>query len=66
MVKDDEKWIMEQLAQLPSAKRGAALQRYKEVFAEYFDAEPVLHRKEGTARFHANTRLRKYVDKHIN
>ena len=38
--------------------------RYGEVYQAVFDAEPVAHRKEGRARFAANTDLRELVEMH--
>lgn len=57
----DKKWIDEQLAKLPFRLQQSVRQRYAEVYQQAYDAEPVEHRKEGSARRAANTRLREYV-----
>ena len=62
MHKDDSKWVTEQLKQLPTPMiRTKALMKYREVFKQAYDAEPLSHRKDGKARREANLRLRSYV-----
>jgi len=64
MHKDDEKWVTEQIRQLPTYEmRQTAMDGYKKVFAKYYENEPLEHRKDGTARRAANIALRKYIDK---
>lgn len=60
----DEKWIKEQLFQLSLLKRQEAIEGYKKLFKEAYDNEPINHKKSNVARFTANSRLRKFVDKH--
>ena len=57
----NEKWVNEQIAKLPTRLQQQVRQRYAEVYKEAYDAEPVEHRKDGRARFAANTRLREFV-----
>lgn len=60
-VNDDEKWLREQLSLLPAAYVVVAVREYEKVFIEHYTAEQAPHRKQQSARFNANTRLRKYV-----
>lgn len=60
---DDARWIREQLDRLPQRYRKKAMDGYSAAYQEAHDAEPAPHRKENAARFAANTRLRKYVEK---
>jgi hypothetical protein len=67
MHKDDKQWITSQLKKLPTPLlRQQTLQKYRDAFKQAYDAEPMPHRKEGKARYHANNRLRRYVEKVIN
>ena len=59
----DQPWIKQQLSLLPIENRKAAIEGYKRVFREAYDAEPIDHMKSNKARRAANTRLRKYVEK---
>lgn len=59
----DFKWICEQIARLPVHLQPRAEAGYSLVYQEAHDAEPVEHKKENAARFAANTRLRKFVEK---
>jgi hypothetical protein len=61
----DRKWIEEQLRRLPPSALETAIKGYEKVFSESYDSEPMEHRKENTARFSANSRLREYVEKII-
>jgi hypothetical protein len=63
MHEHDKKWVDEQIAKLPFRLQQSVRQRYAEVYQQAYDAEPVEHRKDGRARFAANTRLREYVEK---
>ena len=59
----DQKWIREQLNRIPFNERKRAIEGYKQVFKQAYDAEPVDHMKSNKARRAANTRLRLFVDK---
>ena len=59
----DRTWIETQIGRCDDPRQRAALRRrYGERYQAAFDAEPVPHRKEGKARFAANTDLREYVE----
>lgn len=58
---DDAKWIREQLSKLPVAYMRQACDAYSEVYQQSWDDEPSEIRKEHSARFNANTRLREFV-----
>jgi len=59
----DQQWIKQQLNLIPFENRNAAIEGYKRVFKEAYDAEPIDHMKSNKARRAANTRLREYVKK---
>ena len=61
----DKKWIEEQLKKLPPFAVRRAIEGYEKVFAESYDSEPIEHKKMNVARYSANTRLRKYIEKII-
>lgn len=61
----DKKWIEGQLKKLPPFALRRAIEGYEKVFAENYDSEPIEYKKMNKARFAANTRLRKYVEKII-
>lgn len=57
----DRVWIEKQIARFSDPRRRSDLRRrYGEVYQAAFDAEPVVHRREGQARFAANTDLREF------
>jgi len=58
---EDAKWIRQQLESIPQRYRQQAIDGYSAAYKSAYDAEE--HRKENAARFAANTRLRKYVEK---
>lgn len=60
---EDAKWIRQQLERIPPRYRQQAMDGYSEAYQSAYDAEPAEHRKENAARFAANTRLRKFIDK---
>lgn len=61
----DLRWIEEQLATLPNpVARSQARRRYGMVFQAAFEAESHPIRKEGKARFAANTDLRNHLEQH--
>lgn len=62
----DKKWIEEQLKKLPPSALRRAIEGYEKVFTENYDSEPIEYKKMNKARFAANTRLRKYVEKIIS
>ena len=59
----DAQWLKEQLGRLPAHLKNKAIAGYEAAYLEAHDAEPVEHRKDGRARFAANSRLRDYIDK---
>ena len=60
----DRTWIEAQIGRCDDPRQRSALRkRYGERYQEVFDAEPTVHRKEGKARFAANTELREYVER---
>ena len=59
----DQQWIRQQLNSLPMPERKRAIEGYKKVFKQAYDAEPVDHMKSNAARRAANTRLREFVKK---
>lgn len=60
---EDAKWIRQQLERIPPRYRQQAMDGYSDAYQAAYDAEPAEHRKENAARFAANTRLRKFIDK---
>lgn len=61
--RDDAQWIKQQLDRLPQRYRQQTVDGYSKAYQSAYDAEPAIHRKENAARFAANTRLRKFIDK---
>lgn len=62
--KHDERWIDEQLNMVPVAVgRARIAHAYSDAYREAYDAEPVEHKKDNTARRSANTRLRVYIER---
>ena len=61
----DRKWIEAQLQKLPPFALRRAIEGYEKVFSESYDSEPIEHKKMNIARYTANTRLRKYIEKII-
>lgn len=59
----DQQWIKQQLSLIPPAYKTQAIEGYKRVFKEAYDAEPIDHMKSNAARRAANTRLRLFVKK---
>ena len=59
----DQEFIRLQLSLIPPAYKNQAIEGYKRVFKEAYDAEPVDHMKSNKARRAANTRLREFVKK---
>lgn len=67
MYKGDEDWLKNKINELPEVKtRLLAWSCYKKKYDDAFNAEPAEHRKEGKARFTANSALRIYVEKVLN
>lgn len=62
---DDAQWIDEQLSLLGISNRAEIAAAYGRAFQCAEDAEDVDHKKLGAARFVANTRLRKYINKKV-
>lgn len=60
---EDAKWIRQQLESIPQRYRQQAMDGYSDAYKSAYDAEPAEHRKENAARFAANTRLRKFIEK---
>lgn len=59
----DASWLTRQLVRLPSHLRKTATTGYEKAWSEAWHAEPTPHKRENKARFAANTRLRKYVER---
>jgi hypothetical protein len=60
----DEQWINSQLAYcVDVVERTKVCQAYSKVYLQAHDAEPHEVRKDGKARYAANSRLREYVAK---
>ena len=60
---DDRRWIQQQLMRLPLVHRRRAIEGYSEVYLAHFYGEPEERFKVERARFAANSRLRRYVQK---
>jgi hypothetical protein len=60
---DDRRWIQQQLMRLPLVHRKRAIEGYSKVYRAHFDGEPEELFKVERARFAANSRLRRYVQK---
>lgn len=60
---DDRRWIQQQLMRLPLVHRRRAIEGYSEAYRAHLDGEPEERFKEERARFAANSRLRRYVQK---
>lgn len=63
--KHDLVWADELIDTLPKGLHLKVCRAYCVAYQAAFDAEPIDHKKQGAARVEANTRLRKFVDKHI-
>lgn len=63
--KHDLAWADELIDALPKELQLRVCFAYCDAYQEAFDSEPTEHKKEGSARVEANTRLRKFVKKHI-
>lgn len=63
--KHDSVWADELIDTLPKELQLRVCVAYCEAYQAALDAEPIDHKKEGAARVEANTRLRKFVGKHI-
>ena len=59
----DQAWIKEQLAKIPPSLRGYAIERYKAVFEEVYNAHEGSPAQANEARREANTRLRIFIKK---
>lgn len=58
----DRAWIKNKLINLPQAMQLKVCKRYTEVYEEAHKSEPISHKKDGAARYAANSRLRKFVE----
>lgn len=61
--RDDASWLLQQMMRLQPQYRIKARDGYDTVWQQAWHAEPVSHKRENKARFAANTRLRKYVER---
>jgi hypothetical protein len=59
----DKAWVSAQLMRLPVELRERVADLYEAEYQQHYNAEPVEHRKDGAARWAANTRLREFVTK---
>lgn len=57
----DSEWYHAQLRQIPIELRQRAVDGYRRVWLEAYEAEPVCHKKENAAARAANVRLREFV-----
>ena len=60
---DDRKWLEDQFRKLPPEHRNKAAHGYSIAYCQALEREPAEHKKENVARFEANSRLRRYVNK---
>ena len=60
---DDRKWLEDLFRKLPTEHRSRAAEGYSKTYSEVLEREPAEHKKENAARFEANSRLRKYVQR---
>ena len=60
---DDRKWLEDLFRKLPTEHRSRAAEGYSKTYSEALEREPAEHKKENAARFEANSRLRKYVQR---
>ena len=60
----DRLWISDQLSRLDPVTRMKVSKAYDVVFLESWENETVDFRKENSARYAANTRLRKFVERY--
>lgn len=59
----DSQWIEGVLMSLQGEHVNTARSAYSDAYREVYESEPVEYRKEGKARYAANTRLREYQRK---
>lgn len=59
----DSAWIMARMMRVHPSKRTAIASAYSTAYKAAYDAEPMDAKKDNAARFAANTRLRKYVER---
>lgn len=62
---DDAQWIDAQLSMLPPGMRVQVAMSYAKAYVQEEQLHDVEYQKTGAARFAANTRLRKFVNKKI-
>ena len=63
--KDDAAWIDAQLSLLGSAERAQVASAYGKAYQQTEDCHDVDYQKAGAARYEANSRLRKYINKKV-
>lgn len=63
--KDDAAWIDEQLSFLGAVERAQIANAYGKAYQECEDAHEVEYQKSGSARYAANSRLRKFINKKL-
>lgn len=62
---DDAQWIDSQLSMLDPGLRAQVAMAYAKAYVEEEQIHDVEYQKTGVARFAANTRLRKFINKKI-
>jgi hypothetical protein len=62
---DDAQWIDSQLSMLAPVMRAQVAMAYAKAYVQEEQMHDVEYQKTGAARFAANTRLRKFVNKKI-
>lgn len=63
--KDDAVWIDAQLSHLGVSERAQVAAAYGKVYRAAEDAHDIEYQKAGVARYEANSRLRKYINKKV-
>lgn len=58
----DRSWLQNKLVGLPQVMQLKACKGYSKVYEEAYSLEPISHKKDGAARYAANSRLRKFVE----
>lgn len=62
---DDAVWIDQQLSMLSVHERAQVCSAYGKAYQEAEDLCAIEYQKEGKARYEANTRLRKFINKKV-
>lgn len=60
MLREDHKFLFQQLLRFPEHKRRQLKQKYKNLFLAAMDKEPAEHKKENAGRYAANVWIREH------